>query len=45
MIALPKFSEFSEMAPIAAGAAEATAQPAPIAEQPVAKAAATKPIP
>ena len=41
----PKFSAFSENAPIAAGAAAATAIPAPRADIPVAKAAAKKPRP
>ncbi len=40
---LPKFFSFSEKAPIAAGAAAATAIPAPNADKPVAKAAAKNP--
>ena len=43
--ALPKLLSFSEKAPIAAGAAAATAIPAPNAEHPVAHAAAKNPIP
>ncbi len=40
---LPKFFSFSENAPIAAGAAAATAIPAPNADKPVDKAAEMKP--
>ena len=42
---LPKFFSFSEKAPIAAGAAAATAIPAPKAEKPVDKDAAKNPKP
>lgn len=45
IIDLPKFFSFSEKAPMAAGAAAATAIPAPNAESPVDKAAAIKPRP
>ena len=45
IIALPKFSGFSEIAPIAAGAALVTAIPAPRHEQLVTIAAAIKPKP
>ena len=42
---LPKFFSFSEKAPIAAGAAAATAIPAPNAENPVDNEAAKNPNP